>query len=174
MRPSQTYQAVKFSSHSRKPALNTMTYLVKRQSRPRSGKRKLRLASGSSTPSRKSPTTPTTGFTNYESRRLLQIACNLPFLQRSFKQLATSLQPPLRVPLAYPLRKYPSYGYFPNLTSFFQNQISRFRILYRIARFWRKCKTKKCPQAHCRPCERALKNSGKLFAWHRKIRLLFG
>ena len=45
--------------------------------------------------------------------------------KRSFKRLATPLQPP-RTPLACLLRKSPKYGYFPNLTSFFQNQISRY------------------------------------------------
>ena len=131
MRPSQTYQAVKFSSHSRKPALNTMTYLVKRQSRPRSGKRKLRLASGSSTPSRKSPTTPTTGFTNYESRRLLQIACNLPFLQRSFKQLATSLQPPPSSTPCIPITKIPIIWIFPKSNFIFPK--SNFPIPHSVS-----------------------------------------
>lgn len=77
----------------------------------------------------------------------LQIARNLPmFLQRIFKRLATPLRSPRTLPPTHLLRKYPYEGYFPqtfdfspqtlrcdapNLTSFFQNQISRYSIHFR-------------------------------------------
>ena len=60
---------MKFSSRSRKPALNITTSRARRQSRPRNRKRKLRRASCSSMPNRKSPTTPKTASTSFASRR---------------------------------------------------------------------------------------------------------
>ena len=68
------------------------------------------------------------------------------FLQRIFKRLATPLHPTQTLPPTHLLRKYPYEGYFPqtfdfspqtlrcdvpNLTSFFQNQISRYSIHFR-------------------------------------------
>ena len=76
---------MKFSSRSRKPALNITTSRARRQSRPRNRKRKLRRASCSSMPNRKSPTTPKTASTSFASRRPPAKI----LLQRSFKQLAT-------------------------------------------------------------------------------------
>ena len=86
---------MKFSSRSRKPALNITTSRARRQSRPRNGKRKLRRASGSSTPNRKSPTTPKTASTSFASRR----PPAKPLLrQRNFKRLATPLRTPYENP----------------------------------------------------------------------------
>ena len=57
----------------------------------------------------------------------LQTVHNLPLLQRNFKRLQR--------PCA-PLTKIPQNGYFPNLTSFSQNQISRYSA--RIRQYCRK------------------------------------